>query len=100
MREVMRRKLTRRTRAQKGALTEDDLVDIEARCGAAFRELAYAPSFDWVLPNHDGEDSENWEAFGTPLGDARRCLEDFAALLRGESPRYAEKWPGDLFNGR
>ncbi|MGD9518216.1 MAG: guanylate kinase [Armatimonadota bacterium] len=94
--DVMRRKLLRRTQRQKGGLGEKDLADIEARCGAAYHELRYAAAFDYVLPNHDGEDSENWEAFYYPLGDARRCLEDFAAIIAGELPRYAEKWEPEL----
>lgn len=96
LRDVMRRKLLRRTTRHKGVLSLPDLEDIEARCGAAWRELSYAWRYDWVLPNHDGEDSENWDAFYWPLGDARRCLWDFATLLEGNAPRYAEKWPADL----
>ncbi len=90
--DIMRRKLLRRTQKQKGILSLPDLEDIEARCGAAYRELAYAHRFSYVLPNHDGEDSENWDAFYFPLGDARKCLLDFAAILRGEQPRFAEIW--------
>jgi guanylate kinase len=99
VRDVMRRKLLRRTLQQKGILSEPDLHDIEARCGAAYRELQYAPRFDWVLPNHDGESSENWEAAYYPLGDARRCLLDLAAILQGQTPGpcWAEQWPSDLF---
>jgi guanylate kinase len=95
--DIMRRKLLRRTQRQKGLLSGADLDDIEARCGAAYDELRYTPQFDWVLPNHDGEDSENWEAFGRPVGDARRCLVQMAALLRGEAPVGAEQWPAELF---
>jgi guanylate kinase len=94
--DVMRQKLTRRTQKLKGQLTDGDRVDIEARCSAAWAELHYAPLFDWVLPNHDGEDSENWEAFGMPLGDARRCLLDLAAILASEQPRWAEQWTPEL----
>lgn len=94
--DVMRRKLLRRTQRQKGILAAEDLADIEARCGAAYAELRYACRFDYVLPNHDGEDSEHWDAFYYPLADARRCLEDFVALLRGDQPRGAEQWQPDL----
>ena len=97
--DLMRRKLLRRTQMQKGLLGEPDLRDIEARCGAAYAELQYAPLFDWVLPNHDGEGSEDWHASYYPLGDARRCLLDLAAILRGDAPGpcWAEHWPSDLF---
>ena len=97
--DVMRRKLLLRTQRQKGILSEVDLQDIEARCGAAYRELQYAPLFDWVLPNHDGEGTVNWEVAYYPLGDARQCLLVLAAILRGETPEscWAEHWPADLF---
>jgi guanylate kinase len=49
-----------------------------------------------VIPNHDGEDSDNWEAFYYPLGDARRALLTFADLLEGRVPACAEKWDPDL----
>jgi guanylate kinase len=94
--DVMRRKLLRRTQRQKGILSLRDLEDIEVRCGAAYQELTYASRFEWVLPNHDGEDSENWDAFYYPIGDARRCLEDFVALLRQETPHRGEKWEKTL----
>lgn len=97
--EVMRRKQQRRMARWKPEIGPEDQADIEARCRAAFAELHYAPRFDWVLPNHDGEDSENWDAFPCPLGDARRCLLDFAAILQGQTPRYGERWPADLLPG-
>ncbi len=93
--DIMRRKLLRRTQRQKGILALPDLADIESRCGAAYRELSYAPRFQWVLPNHDGEDSENWEAFYYPVGDARKCTEDLIGLLEGAAPRFAETWAAD-----
>lgn len=95
--EIMREKLVRRTTRQKGLLTDQDYADIDARSQAAYAELEYAPRFEWVFPNHDGEDSDNWELVGYPLGDARRCLLDFAAILQGHPPQWAEQWPPELF---
>jgi guanylate kinase len=95
--DVMRRKLLRRTRRQKGELSLKDLENIERRASSAFRELQEAAHFQWVIPNHDGEDSDNWEAFYYPLGDARRALLAFLDLLEGRIPSCAEKWePGLL----
>lgn len=95
--DVMRRKLLRRTRRHKGELSAKDLENIEKRAGSAYRELAEARHFDYVIANHDGEDSENWDAFHFPLGDARRTLLLFAALLEGKVPEGLEKWePGLL----
>jgi guanylate kinase len=92
----MRRKLLRRTRKQKSELSLRDLENIETRAGSAFRELKMAHQFDAVLPNHDGEDSDNWDAFYYPLGDARRSLLAFVDLLRGLLPDWAENWEADL----
>jgi len=95
--DVMRRKLLRRTRKQKSELSLPDLENIEKRAGSAYRELKMAHEFDAVLPNHDGEDSDNCDAFYYPLGDARASLNAFVALLRGEPSDFAESWkPGLL----
>lgn len=96
--DVMRRKLLRRTRKQKSELSLKDLENIEVRAGSAFGELRMAHEFGAVLPNHDGEDSDNWDAFYYPLGDARLSLESFVALLRGEFPEGAEVWEKELLS--
>ena len=56
--DIMRRKLLRRTRRQKGELSGKDLENIERRAGSAYAELQEAWHFDYVIPNHDGEDSD------------------------------------------
>jgi guanylate kinase len=95
--DVMRRKLLRRTRRQKGELSLGDLENIEKRAASAYRELKEAYHFQHVIPNHDGEDSENWDAFYYPLGDARMALFAFASLLAGKTPSGVERWEEDLF---
>jgi len=96
--DVMRRKLLRRTTKQKGRLSLPDLQNIERRCGSAWAELGIAPLFDHVIPNHDGEDSDNWDAFPVPLGDARRAVLAVAALLEGRTPpEGVERWEAELF---
>jgi guanylate kinase len=94
--DVMRRKLLRRTRKQKGELSLKDLENIEKRASSAFRELQDAHHFQYVIPNHDGEDSENWDAFYHPLGDARKSLLAFAALLKGQTTQITEEWDESL----
>jgi guanylate kinase len=94
--EVMRRRILRRTARQKGEVSEANLEEVERRCTSAYRELGLAHRFEHVIPNHDGEDSENWADFGHPIGDARRALLAFAALLQGEVPDCAERWEADL----
>jgi len=96
--DIMRRKLFRRTRRQKGELSAKDLENIERRAGSAYSELqeAWHWHFDYVIPNHDGEDSDNWDAFYYPLGDARNSLNAFVALLEGKGPAGVEKWDAEL----
>jgi guanylate kinase len=99
--DIMRRKLLRRTRRQKSELSANDLEDIETRAGSAYRELKEAWQFQYVIPNHDGEDSDNWEAFYYLIGDARKTLEAFAALIAGSGapdsvPQCVEKWEEHL----
>ena len=94
--DVMRRKLLRRTRRQKLELSAKDLENIEKRASSAYGELQEAWHFDYVIPNHDGEDSDNWEAFYYPIGDARTALNSFAELLEGKIPAAVEKWEQSL----
>jgi len=94
--DVMRRKLLRRTRRQKGILSLRDLENIETRASSALQEMRLAWSFDYVIPNHDGEDSENWDAFYHPVGDARKALLAFSDLLARREPRHVEKWTEGL----
>ena len=94
--DIMRRKLLRRTKRQKINLSLKDLENIENRVASAIVELREGWKFDYVIPNHDGEDSEHWDAFYYPIGDARKALLAFAALLQGEVPPSVEKWEKDL----
>jgi len=92
----MRRKLSRRARRHKGELSAKDLDNVERRAGSAYAEMQEAWKFDYVIANHDGEDSDNWEAFYHPIADARKSLKAFVALLEGAVPAEAEKWDAGL----
>jgi guanylate kinase len=92
----MRRKLLRRATKQKGILSLKDLENIEIRARSAYQELKQGWRFDAVIPNHDGEDSENWDAFYYPVGDARKTLLSFAALLENQPSHDAERWEPEL----
>jgi guanylate kinase len=94
--DVMRRKLLRRARRQKGELSLKDLEEVERRASSAHRELKEAHHFQYVIPNHDGEDSDNWDAFYYPLGDARLALLAFVSFLEGKTPSRAEQWEENL----
>jgi guanylate kinase len=77
-------------------LSLPDLETVERRATAAYGEMKLACGFDHVLPNHDGEGSENWDAFPFPVGDARLTLLGFHALLDGRVPPHAERWDDTL----
>jgi len=94
--DVMRRKLLRRTQRQKNILSLKDLENIERRATSAYTELKEAWNFEYIIPNHDGEDSENWDAFYYPVGDARKALLAFADLVDGKATPLAEKWDEGL----
>lgn len=94
--DMMRRKLLRRTAKHKGILSRPDLENIEVRAASAYQELKQAWRFTYVIPNHDGEDSDHWDAFYYPVGDARRALLVFADLLAGRHSPLVEKWEQDL----
>jgi guanylate kinase len=96
--DIMRRKLLRRTQRQKGILSLKDPENIERRASSAYVELKEAWHFDYVIPNHDGEDSENWDAFYYPVGDAYKTLLAFADLVTGRVPAAVEKWEADLLS--
>ncbi len=94
--DIMRRKLLRRTKAHKGILSLPDSEEIEIRCGTAFDEMKEAYKFDYVIPCHSGEDSEHWNAFYYPIGEARSAMECFISLINEEKSSYAEQWESDL----
>jgi hypothetical protein len=81
---------------EKSELSLRDLEDIERRTFSAYRELKEAHHFQYIIPNHDGEDSENWDAFYYPLGDARLALLAFVSLLTGKAPAPVEYWEEGL----
>lgn len=94
--DLMRRKLLRRTRLQKGELSFSDLENIEKRAKSAYTELQDAHYFQFVIPNHDGEESDNWSSFYYPLGDARKALLTFVALIEGKKGLIEEVWEKNL----
>ncbi len=94
--DVMRRKLLRRTQRQNGILSQKDLENIEVRACSALREMRQAWRFDHVIVNHDGEDSDHWDAFYYPIGDARQAVQTFAALLTDASSDGAETWDQEV----
>lgn len=94
--DIMRRKLLKRAQKQKGILSIKDLENIETRAKSAYEELKLATHFDFIVPNHDGEDSEHWDTFYYPIGDARKTLMALVDLLENNKSSFAEKWNENL----
>jgi guanylate kinase len=97
--EMMRRRLLRRTHSQKSHLGLPDLESIEARAADAIRGLRNAHRFDYVIPNHDGEDSDHWRLAEHPIGDARLAVEALCAAMSEEDHPYLERWGPGLVPG-
>lgn len=97
VREVQRRKLLRRTAGQKQHLSLPDLEEIERSCTSAYLEMREAWKFQHVLHVHDSGGGDNWDAFHYPLGNARKTLQSFVALLEGaEQVEEDGRWSHDL----
>lgn len=94
--DIMRKKLLRRKQKQMGLISAPDLEDIEIRCRAAYGEMRQAHRYDYVIPNHDGEDSEHWNVFPTPIGDALQSVWDFVSILENNPRPRIEHWGEDL----
>lgn len=88
---IMRGKLERRTIRQKGELRESDHATIKRRSESAWKEIQMAPMFDFVVVNHDGEDSDNW-FLPVLLGEARTATAAVHAGLTGEHSPSLEVW--------
>ncbi|HIJ82637.1 MAG: guanylate kinase [Magnetococcales bacterium] len=97
VREVQRRKLLRRATSRKQYLSLKDLEDIEHGAGSAYLELREAWKFRHILVSYDSGDGDNWDAFHFPLGNARKTLLAFAALVAGQEQVDEDgPWPHDL----
>ncbi|MFC7337310.1 hypothetical protein ACFQY0_09000 [Haloferula chungangensis] len=98
LQNLSRQRLLRRSNEKSASLSLPELNDIEERSGSIFEELQQAYRFAAVIPNHDGEDSDHWNLFSRPIGDARRAVSALESLIRGERNLDIEVWPEDLFS--
>jgi hypothetical protein len=78
------------------------LTDMRHRVDDAINEIRVACNYDYVLVNHDGEGSPNWQRnndgtfLDKPIGDAELAMDCLADILAGENPKNAEHWQCDL----
>lgn len=78
---TMKSKLLRRAKKFNQKLTENILKNIDQRAADAYHELNDAPLFDFVIPNHDGEGSDNWKVPIPENSDAYLVTKKFSTLI-------------------
>jgi guanylate kinase len=96
--ETMKNKLVLRSKKFNQELTENVLENINVRASDAFSELKEAWKFDFVIPNHDGEDSDNWNEPIPTDSDAYLVVKEFSNLIKNENWQISEKWTKTLFD--
>jgi guanylate kinase len=94
--KIMRQKLLHRLKKFGSSMDSSQMEDIQRRASDAYFELKEAHHFDYIIPNHDGEDSENWTRSLLPAGDAGRALDAFAAIMTNKNHPNIEKWDKNL----
>ncbi len=94
--KMMRQKLLHRLKEFGSGMDSSQMEDIQRRASNAYFELKEAHNFDYIIPNHDGEDSENWKRSFLPSGDAGRALDAFAAIIANKIHPKIEKWDENL----
>ena len=87
---TMKSKLIRRAKKFELELTEKILQNINQRAADAYHELNDAPLFDFVISNHDGEGSDNWEEPIPDSTDAYLAVKEFSNLLKNENSKKSE----------
>lgn len=95
---LQRRKLLIRKKKQRDILSLPDLEEIETRCHTAYREMQEAWKYDFIIPNHNGEDSENWTILHEPIGDARKSVQAFVSILQSAPVDFIEHWDENLLS--
>ena len=98
--KMMRQKLLRRAKKQNLFLSPQLLANLRQRADDAFKELADACYFDYIIPNKDGEDSNHWDNPAFPEGDAGQALATFYAILKGNHHPLIEHWNKDFVSWR
>jgi len=79
---TMKSKLLRRVKKFGQELSDKVLNNIDQRATDAYYEINDAGMFDFIIPNHDGEGSDNWEDPIPENSDAYLAAKDFSILLK------------------
>ena len=89
---LMKEKLLRRHNRQNPDPDNIDMANINLRASEAFSEILLAWRFDFVLPNHVGEDRGTWDTGNFPAGEAGHVLRRFADMVSAGGSEGFEKW--------
>ena len=89
--ETMKSKLINRAKKFNQKLSIKVLTNINRRAADAYHELKNTRMFDHIIPNHDGEDSDNWTEPIPENSDAYLAIKEFLILLNNENPIKSEK---------
>ena len=78
---IMTPKLISRSMKQGKLMTPQEMKDIEIRTSRAYEEIQMAKDYDYLIINHDGEDSDHWH-YTPPLGDAGQTLRRLVEIIQ------------------
>jgi hypothetical protein len=90
IKSLMAAKQYQRAIFHKRNIDRDFLQDLKTRIDDAVCEIESAKNFKYVIVNHDGDGSPNWNrlADGTftapPVGDAKLAIKSLAKILSGD----------------
>ena len=73
-------KLIERAQQQGSELTPEVLQDIHIRAGRAWEEILVGQDYDYIITNHDGENSPHWKS-SPPGGEAGDTLKTFSKIV-------------------
>jgi len=81
---TMKSKLIRRAKKNEQEITDEVMKNIDQRAADAYYEIQDADIFDFVIPNYDGEGSDNWEDPIPENSDAYLAVKEFSNTLNIE----------------
>lgn len=81
---ISKPKLIERALQQGKELTPDVMRDIDIRASHALLEIRIGQDYDFIITNHDGENSPHWKE-SPPGGEAGQTLETFSQIICASS---------------
>jgi guanylate kinase len=88
----MMQKLVRRADNFGIKITEKIHKNLEHRARDTWQELNMACKFNYVIVNHDGEDSAHWQDVYNLKGDAQKAVSSLAKIIYSQPDAPFEDW--------